>query len=122
VVRSLGAIGLAVAVVWLGVMPVLADVWFYQSRLDLAVVADPLQGRYHWAFGESLVTIGSTTRGLSEMRLAARLGENDPQLYVDIGDAEVGLGRSAEAHTAYEMALTIDPYFAPARQRLAGSV
>jgi O-antigen ligase len=120
VLRSAGAVGLALAVVGLGVMPVLADVWYYRSRLDLAVAADPLQSRYHWALGQGLVTVGSTSRGVSEMLLAARLGESDPQLYVDIGDAEVGLGRSADAEAAYRMALSIDRFYAPARQRLVG--
>jgi O-antigen ligase len=118
--RSVGAVSLAVAVVWLGVMPVLADIWYYHSRLDLAVAADPLQGRYHWALGEGLVASGLPTGGLNEMLLAAQLGESDPQLYVDIGDAEQGLGRSADAHAAYQMALKIDPFFVPARQRLTG--
>jgi O-antigen ligase len=119
-VRALGAVSLAVGVLWLGMLPVLADVWYSENRLDLAVVADPLQGRYHWAYGNGLVASGSPSRGLSEMLMAARLGESDPQLYVDIGDTEQGLGRSAEAQAAYRMALSIDPYFVPARQRLAG--
>ena len=118
--RSVGALILAAAVVWFGALPVLADVWYYSSRLDLAVVADPLQGRYHWAYGKSLIATGSTNRGLSEMLLAASLGESDPQLYVDIGDTEQGLGHTVEARAAYRMALTIDPFFTPARQRMAG--
>jgi O-antigen ligase len=121
--RTLGAVGaviLAVGVAWTAAMPVLADVWYHQSRLDLSVVVDPLQGRYHWALGEGLVAIGSASRGLNQMLLAARLGESDPQLYVDIGDVEQGLGRSAEARAAYQMALRIDPFYRPARERLAG--
>jgi O-antigen ligase len=118
--RSLGALALVAGVVWLGALPVLADIWYHDSRLDLAVVADPLQGRYHWALGEGLVATGSASHGLNELLLAARLGESDPQLYVDIGDAKQGLGRSEEARAAYRMALTIDPYFVTARERLAG--
>jgi O-antigen ligase len=117
---ALGAVALAGAVVWLAAMPVLADVWYYQSRSDLSVVVDPLQGRYHWVLGQGLVAIGSTSRGLDQMKLAGRLGESDPQLYVDIGDAEQRLGRSAEARSAYKMALAIDPYYRPAKDRLAG--
>jgi O-antigen ligase len=118
--RPVAAVGLAIAVAWLGVMPVLADVWYSQSRLDLAVVADPLQGKYHWALGQGLVVIGSPTKGLDEMLMAGRLGESDPQLYVDIGDAEWGLGRTADATAAYRMALKIDPFNATAGKRLAG--
>ena len=55
-----------------------------------------------------------------KMLLAASLGESDPQLYVDIGDTEQGLGHTVEARAAYRMALTIDPFFTPARQRMAG--
>jgi Flp pilus assembly protein TadD len=113
-------LALAIAVVSLAAMPVLADAWYYRGRLDLAVVVDPIQGRYHWAYGQGLVAAGSATRGLDEMLLAARLGESDPQLYVDIGDAEQTLGHTAEAQAAYRMAIKIDPYFVPARQRLAG--
>jgi Flp pilus assembly protein TadD len=106
--------------VLLGAMPVLADAWYFRGRLDLAVVADPLQGRYHWDYGKSLAAIGLASRGLDEILLAARLGESNPQLYVDIGDAESGLGRPADARAAYRMAVEIDPYFITARQRLAG--
>jgi hypothetical protein len=119
-VRSLAAVGLAVAVVGLGVMPVLADIWYFGGRPGLSVAAAPLQGRYHWVYGASLVAGGSPSRGLGEMELAARLGESDPQLYVDIGDAQQGLGRTADARAAYEMALNIDPFYKPARRRLAG--
>ena len=118
---GLGAMALAVAVVWLAAMPVLADIWYYQSRSDLSVVVDPLQARYHWILGEGLVASGSTSRGLDQMKLAGKLGESDPQLYVDIGDTEQRLGRSAEARAAYRMALTIDPYYRPAKDRLAGT-
>ncbi len=120
VLRSIGAVLLVPVVVWLAPMPVLADIWYFQGRPDLSVVADPLQGQYHWALGKNLAAAGSASRGLNEMLAAARLGENDPQLYVDIGDTEQGLGRTADARAAYRMALTIDPYFVPARQRLAG--
>jgi Flp pilus assembly protein TadD len=54
------------------------------------------------------------------MQLAAKLGESDPQLYLDIGDADEQLGRAVEAQAAYRMAVTIDPYFRAARDRLAG--
>ena len=114
------AIALAGAVVWLAAMPVLADLWYYQSRLDRSVIVDPLQGRYHWALGQSLVAMGSTSPGLTQMQLAGKLGESDPQLYVDIGDAEQRLGQSAEARAAYRMALTIDPFYRLAKDRLAG--
>jgi O-antigen ligase len=117
---ALGAVALAAAVVWLAAMPVLADIWYYQSRSDLSVVVDPLQARYHWVLGEGLVAIGSTSRGLDQMKLAGRLGESDPQLYVDIGDTEQRLGHSAEARAAYRMALAIDPFYRPAKDRLAG--
>jgi O-Antigen ligase len=117
--RALGALGLVVVIVLLGAMPVLADVWYLRGRLDLSVVADPLQGRYHWQYGEGLIAIGSASRGLDELLAAARLGESNPQLYVDIGDAEQALGRSGDARAAYRTAIEIDPYFVTARRRLA---
>ena len=120
VLRSMGTVALAAGVVWLAALPVLADVWYYTGRLDLSVAADPLQGRYHWVYGKGLIAIGLATRGLDEMLVAGRLGESDPQLYVDIGDAEQSLGRTADAQAAYRMAIKIAPYFGPAQQRLAG--
>jgi hypothetical protein len=120
-VRFAGAVGLATVVVGLGLMPLVADIWYYQNRSDLSVIVDPLQGRYHWVLGQGLVAIGSTSRGLDQMKLAGRLGESDPQLYVDIGDAEQRLGQSADARAAYRMALVIDPFYRPAKDRLAGN-
>jgi O-antigen ligase len=118
--RFTAAVVLAAAVLWLGVMPVAADVWYYQSRLDLSVIVDPLQGRYHWVLGQGLIAMGSNPRGLTQLELAAKLGESDPQLYVDLGDADQRLGRTTEAQAAYRKAVMIDPYFKPARDRLAG--
>ena len=118
--RPLAATGLVAAVVWLGVLPVVADIWYFGDRLNLSVAADPLQGQYHWRYGKALVATKFAARGLDEMLLAARLGEDDPQLYVDIGDTEQGLGRTADARAAYRMALKIAPFYPPARQRLAG--
>jgi O-antigen ligase len=119
--RSLAAVALALAAIWLAVMPLLADVWYFHNRLDLAVVADPIQAHYHRLFGNSLVAAGEVRHGVDEMRLAARLGEPDPQLYLELGDAETQLGELPQARSDYAMALVIDPYFSPARQRLAAA-
>ena len=62
---------------------------------------------------------GAIAHGVAEMRLAARLGEPDPWLYLELGDDEQRLGDSSQARSDYRTALVIDPYFAPARQRLA---
>jgi tetratricopeptide (TPR) repeat protein len=113
-------VGLSLAVAWLAAMPLLADIWYYQSRSNLSVVADPLQARYHWVLGEGLVALGSTSRALDQLKLAGRLGESDPQLYVDIGDTEQRLGRPDDARKAYRMALLIDPFYRLAKDRLAG--
>jgi hypothetical protein len=119
--RSSLALVAALAAVWLGVMPVLADVWYYQGRADLSVIVDPVQARYHWALGDGFVSEGSPQRGVVELRHAADLGETDPSLYVDLGDLEARLGLVAQARADYRRALAIDPYFTPARQRLATS-
>jgi O-antigen ligase len=120
-VLSFGAVALALAAVWLSAMPLLADVWYSHGRLDLAVIADPLQPHYHRLLGESLVATGAVHRGVYEMGLAARFGEPDPWLYLELGDAEQRLGESALARGYYRTALVIDPYFGPAHQRLAGA-
>ncbi len=100
-------------------MPVLAEAWDWQGRDLLAVIVDPLQSHYHWDLGHSRVASGDLSGSVTELQRAADLGETDPQLYVDLGDAEMQVGDRAAAKRAYEMALHIDPYFAPAHERLA---
>jgi len=116
--RSIAAVALAVAAVVLGVLPVIADARYSQGRLDLAVPLDPLQPRYRWDLGLSLGASGDPRAGVAELQRAADFGETEPQLYVDLGDAQRKLGDVAAARRAYQLALVIDPYFAPARQRL----
>ncbi len=113
------AVALAVLAVGLGAFPILADAWYRQGRVELSVVVDPLQARYHWALGQGLVAQGSVAQGIDEMRRAAEYGETEPSLYVELGDNEAQLGRSADARRHYLRALEIDPYYSPARQRLA---
>jgi hypothetical protein len=112
---------MAIAAVWLGAMPVLADVWYFHGRADLSVIVDPFEARYHWALGEDLVAQGSVLRGVAELRRAADLGETEPGLYVYLGDLEAQLGQAAQARADYRRALAIDPYFTAARKRLATS-
>jgi hypothetical protein len=117
--RSGLAIALALAAIGLGVMPLVADVWYLQGRADLSVVVDPLQARYHWGLGQALAAQGSAARGVDELRRAADFGETTPELYVELGDREAQLGHLDEARNAYRRALEIDPFYAPASQRLA---
>ncbi len=119
--RVAGALALVLVAIALAVMPVLAEAWYAQGRADLAVTVDPLQSQYHRALGEALLAQGSRGEGLAELRRAAKLGATDPALYVEIGDEELRNNDVAQARADYRMALTIDPYWAPARQRLAGS-
>jgi hypothetical protein len=119
VVTSIGALALAVCAVYFGALPLLADVWYHQGRVDLAVVADPLQAQYHRVWGEILVAERKPQQGVTEMRLAGQLGETDPTLFVELGDTERELGNAAQARLDYLRALEIDPYFAPAQQRLS---
>ena len=106
--RPAVAILLALAAIPLAVLPILADAWYVQGRADLAARADPLQAQYHWAIGSP-----------SELRAAASLGETDPGMYVELGDAELRLGDRNAARSAYERALEIDPFYTPASQRLS---
>jgi O-antigen ligase len=117
--RSLAALALAGAAVWFAAMPVLAEIWNWQGRSDLAASVDPLQAQYHWNLGTRLVASGDARGGLAELQRAADLGETEPQAYVDLGDAELKRGDVAAARRDYQRALVIDPYYAPARQRLA---
>jgi len=117
--RSGLAVALGLAAVLLAAMPVLADIWYYQNRADLSVRVDPLQSRYHWSLGEALVAQGNRSTGVEEMQRAADFGETEPSLYVELGDTQLQLGRISQARDAYRRALAIDPFYAPAAQRLA---
>jgi tetratricopeptide (TPR) repeat protein len=117
--RSALAVVAVLVAIGLGVLPVLADTWYLQGRADLSVRVDPLQSRYHWALGQSLIARGSLQQGVEEMRRAADLGETEPGLYVELGDREAQLGHVARAGEDYRRALQIDPFYAPASQRLA---
>ncbi len=119
--QSATAIALVVVAIALAALPLLADTWYLRGRVELSVLVDPLQSRYHWALGQRLVTQGKVTQGVEEMKRAADLGETEPGLYVELGDREAELGRSAQARRDYERALQIDPFYAPASQRLAGA-
>jgi len=113
------AAALVVVATVLAVFPILADVWYLKGRADLAVRVDPLQAQYHWALGQGMVAQGNLRAGVAELQRAADLGETEPRLYVELGDREAQLGDRAAARRAYRRALEIDPYFSPARQRLA---
>jgi hypothetical protein len=115
------AVVLALLAIGLGAFPLLADAWYRQGRVELSVIVDPLQARYHWALGQGLVAQGSVAQGIVEMSRAADLGETEPSLYVELGDAEAQVGRSTDARKHYRKALEIDPYYSPAAQRLANS-
>jgi O-antigen ligase len=119
--RALGAIGLAVVATALAAMPILAEAWYAGGRTDLAVRVDPYQSQYHRALGEALIAQGDPSGGVQELRLAGRLGNSDPGLYVELGDEELQLGDAAAARADYEMALTINPFWQPALVRLGSS-
>jgi tetratricopeptide (TPR) repeat protein len=113
------AVALALLAIGLAAFPILADAWYRLGRVELSVLVDPLQARYHWALGQGLVAKGSVAQGVDEMRRSADLGETEPSLYVELGDGEAQLGRPADARRHYLRALEIDPYYSPASQRLA---
>jgi len=118
--RPAVAVTLVAAATVLAVGPMLADVWYARGRSDLAVKVDPLQAQYHWTWGQTLIARGDLARGVNELRRTGELGETDPGLYIELGDREMQLGRRTQARGDYARALEIDPYYAPAQQRLAG--
>ncbi|TMB47078.1 MAG: O-antigen ligase family protein [Chloroflexi bacterium] len=118
---SLAVTAVAAAVVF-GTMPVLAETWLWHGRSDLATVVDPFQAQYHWSWGQTLIVRGRLAQGVDELRRAADYGETAPALYVELGDRERELGRPANARAAYRRALFIDPYYGPAKERLAATV
>ncbi len=120
--HALGAIGLAVVATALAAMPILAEAWYADGRTDLAVRVDPFQSQYHRALGETLIAQGDLSGGVQELRLAGRLGNSDPGLYVELGDEELQQGNPAAARADYKMALAINPFWQPALQRLSSSL
>ena len=119
--RALGAIGLALLATALAALPILAEAWYAGGRADLAVRVDPYQSQYHRVLGEALIAQGDPSGGVQELRLAGRLGNSDPGMYVELGDEELQQGDAAAARADYEMALTINPFWQPALQRLSSS-
>jgi O-antigen ligase len=117
--QSAAALALALAAIPLAILPVLADVWYLKGRADLAVRVDPLQAQYHWSLGQGLVAGGKLEAGVAELQRAADLGETEPSLYVELGDRLAEAGRRNDARRAYRRALEVDPYYTPAKQRLA---
>ena len=101
------ALAAVIFAVFFAVLPVLADVWYLKGRADLSVRVDPLQAQYHWALGT-----------VPELQRAADLGETDPGMYITLGDGYAKLGQYDRAARAYRRALEIDPFYAPAAQRL----
>jgi O-antigen ligase len=118
--RSTVAVILVGAAIALAVLPVLADVWYWRGRSDLAVKVDPFQAQYHWTWGQTLIAQGQLVRGIDELKRAAELGETNPELYLELGDREMQLGRRTQARADYMRALEIDPYYPGVQQRLAG--
>ena len=119
--RALGAVGLALVAIALAAMPILAEAWRADGHVDLAVRVDPFQSQYHRVLGETLIAQGDQSGGVQELRVAGHLGDSDPGLYVELGDEELQQGDAAAARADYEMALTINPFWQPALQRLAGT-
>ena len=119
--RLAGALALLVVAFLFAALPMVAEAWYANGRPDLATRADPLQSEYHRALGEALIDQGKPDEGRTELRLAANLGATDPAVYVELGDADLRAGDVAQARADYRMALAIDPFWAPAQQRLAGS-
>jgi Flp pilus assembly protein TadD len=54
----------------------------------------------------------------AEIRIALELSPHDPWIYVVLGDINRDEGRMVEAKELYEQALTIEPGFEAAQNRL----
>jgi tetratricopeptide (TPR) repeat protein len=97
----------AVAAVLLGLLcsvpPVIADTAAYAGRDQLAVAVDPLEAQYHAAL--------KTPAQLAE---AGRLGSDDPQVWVQLGNDAARRGDLTAARRCYRRALAIYPYDGPA--------
>jgi O-antigen ligase len=119
--RSTIAVILVAGAIAFAVLPVLGDVWYWRGRSDLAVKVDPFQAQYHWTWGQTLIAQGQLARGVDELKRAGELGETNPELYLELGDREMQLGRRTQARADYLRALEIDPYYPGVQQRLAGA-
>lgn len=108
--------GVAVA---FGVAPVIADLAHYRGDDHRAVRLDPLQPEYHRSLALQEINAGDLSGGVAELETAARLGESDPEAFVSLGDAQIRLGRTADARASYRRAVELDAYDRVAQQRLA---
>jgi len=113
------AIALVVVATVAGVLPLVADYSYLHGRSDFAVQIDPLQAQYWWGVADADFGDGAFRSGVAALRRAGDLGETDPTLYVQLGDRLLQLGDRQAARDAYQRALGIDPYFTPARDKLA---
>jgi tetratricopeptide (TPR) repeat protein len=68
---------------------------------------DPFQARF--AYGESLAKSGQVTEALVQFKYAAVLNPQDFSSFYNIGVIDARLGNAADAETAYNQALTIQP-------------
>jgi hypothetical protein len=103
-----GVVGLGAAV-YFGIVPLAADIAYHAGQPAQAVGLDPLQARYHRAFGEQLVAAGRVRDGAAELRRAGDLGDDDATTWVELGNAESALGNEPAARAAYARARAIDP-------------
>lgn len=81
------------------VPPLVADTAAYAGRDRLAATVDPLQPRYHAAIGTP-----------AQLAQAVRLGSDDPQVLIRLGNDEARRGREAAARRDYRAALALYPY------------
>lgn len=79
------------------------------SAFQAAVRLDPTSARMHYFLGLSFYSSGQADTAVAELRRSSELNSKDAQSRLALGVAYHSLGRTAEAETAWEGALAIDP-------------
>lgn len=117
--RWSGWMVLTAVALFFGVAPVLADIAHYRGDDHEAVGLDPLQPEYRAALGKEEINAGNLPGGVADLQAAATLGESDPEAFVALGDAQLRLGKVAEARASYAKAVQLDRYDPAPHERLA---
>ena len=90
--------------------------------LNMLLKKDPGNAHAWYTLGLVYKNQGNSERSLDAFQTAARLAQNDPDVFYFIGLAQTELGQNEKAVAAFQHALELNPYHASAEFGLARSL